>query len=159
MSCNTVRLCLGERNVGQFGLKNVVCVFDPPEHARAAYKGTPLTPGEIYLYLGEISNMPGHGAFATSKGQVLWGYHTENFWVVLEGVQIAAGSDQHGSETLDIDEQHYEPEPEEPGVEITEAEERGIRWAMELMDRAGIGGGSLGDADELAERMRKEGFK
>jgi hypothetical protein len=73
VSCNTVRLCLGERNVGQFGLKNVVCVFDPPEHARAAYKGTPLTPGEIYLYLGEISNMPGHGTFATSKGQVLWG--------------------------------------------------------------------------------------
>jgi hypothetical protein len=33
---------------------------------------------------------------------------------VLEGVQITAGSDQHGSETLDIDEQHYEPEPEEP---------------------------------------------
>jgi hypothetical protein len=45
------------------------------------------------------------------------------------------------------------------GAEISEAEERGIRWAMELMYRAGLRGTRLEDADELAERMRKEGLR
>ena len=110
MSTNTVRLCLGERNTRGFGLQNVVCVFDPPKHSRDAYKGGQLKRGEEYLYLGEISNMPGHGIFATREGRVLWGYHIENFWVALEGVQAVAGADHYGSETLDIEEQEYERE-------------------------------------------------
>lgn len=44
-------------------------------------------------------------------------------------------------------------------LEVSKAEERGLRYAMVLMDRYGIGSGSLGDADDLAEQMRKEGFR
>jgi hypothetical protein len=112
----TLRLCLDERNTRNLHLTNVVVVFDPPPHARKAYEGTKLIPGEHYLYLGEISNMPGHGTFVYQKtGETLWGYHIENFWLSLEGVKISKGSDEFGSETVDVEDQEFEDteEPEE----------------------------------------------
>ena len=110
----TLRLNLGERNTRNLRLTNVVVVFDPPEHAKDTYvKHGKLIPGEGYLFLGEIANMPGHGTFVDQKsGQTLWGYHIENFWLPLEGVQIKKGSDQWGSETVDVEDQESEDSDE-----------------------------------------------
>ena len=79
-----LRLCLGDRNVSNLGLSNVIVVFDPPEHA----KHGKLRIGEEYLFVGEVKNMPGHGIFVDPKtGQTLCSYHTENFYLVMEGVK------------------------------------------------------------------------
>ena len=63
IEANILRLNLDERNVRNLGLTNVMVVFEPPEIAKSAYKGTPLVDGQEYLFLGEIKNMPGHGIF------------------------------------------------------------------------------------------------
>lgn len=56
--------------------------FKLPETYRSRNSGDtgyPFEHDEIVLFLGEIVQMPGHCAVARSKGQVYWGYHTENF--------------------------------------------------------------------------------
>lgn len=40
--------------------------------------------GKHVLFLGEISDMPGHCAVANGAGKVLWGYHTDNFRALTE---------------------------------------------------------------------------
>jgi hypothetical protein len=40
--------------------------------------GSPLTKGDIVLYLGEIPNMKGHIVFSYG-GRIFYGYHPENF--------------------------------------------------------------------------------
>jgi hypothetical protein len=44
-------------------------------------KGSPFQLGDVVLYIGEVQNMSGHVAFA-HKGQILWGYHDDNFAVI-----------------------------------------------------------------------------
>jgi len=44
----------------------------------------PWKKGDSLLYLGEIVNMPGHCSVVTRKGEVHWGYHTENFRLATE---------------------------------------------------------------------------
>jgi len=44
----------------------------------------PWKEGDSLLYLGEIVNMPGHCSVVTRKGEVHWGYHTENFRIATE---------------------------------------------------------------------------
>jgi len=39
----------------------------------------PFKEGDLLLSLGEIKNMPGHCVVVDRNGNVLWGYHTENF--------------------------------------------------------------------------------
>lgn len=40
----------------------------------------PFTPEGVYVYFGEIPNMPGHCVVADHKtGRVYSGYHTESF--------------------------------------------------------------------------------
>lgn len=39
----------------------------------------PFKDGELLLFLGEITNRPGHCVVANSKGKIWWGFHTENF--------------------------------------------------------------------------------
>lgn len=39
----------------------------------------PFKNGDSLLFLGEIPNMPGHCAVVNRDGQVLWGYHLEDF--------------------------------------------------------------------------------
>jgi hypothetical protein len=39
----------------------------------------PFLDDSILLFLGEIVQMPGHCAVVGPKGQVYWGYHTDNF--------------------------------------------------------------------------------
>jgi hypothetical protein len=40
----------------------------------------PFTPGGVYVFFGEIPNMPGHCVVADHRsGQVHSGFHTENF--------------------------------------------------------------------------------
>lgn len=39
------------------------------------------TGDQEWLYLGEITNMQGHGVFVNSAGRVFWGYHLEDFEV------------------------------------------------------------------------------
>ena len=40
----------------------------------------PFTPGGVYVFLGEIPNMPGHCVVADhGTGRVFSGYHTEGF--------------------------------------------------------------------------------
>ncbi len=45
-------------------------------------KNYPFRRNFPYLFLGEISTMPGHCVIVDDKGKVIWGYHTEHF--VLE---------------------------------------------------------------------------
>lgn len=104
-----LRLCLGDRNVQNLGLTNVTVVFDPPEHAKETYaKHGKLRIGEEYLFLGEVKNMPGHGIFIDSKtGQTLYGYHTENFYLVMEGIKIIQGKTEYDEEQYTVEEQDY----------------------------------------------------
>jgi hypothetical protein len=40
----------------------------------------PFKPGRVYVFLGEIANMPGHCVVADhTTGRLYSGYHTENF--------------------------------------------------------------------------------
>lgn len=39
----------------------------------------PFKTGDIVLVLGEIEQMPGHMVIALPSGQVIHGYHPENF--------------------------------------------------------------------------------
>lgn len=50
---------------------------DMPKEYREKY---PFTPTGIYVFFGEIPNMPGHCVVACHKTGLLFsGYHTENF--------------------------------------------------------------------------------
>lgn len=51
-----------------------VVIADYPDGAQYPFKR-----GESLLWLGEITNMPGHCVVVTRAGKVLWGYHSENF--------------------------------------------------------------------------------
>ena len=95
----TIRLCLGERNVENLKLQNVMVVFDPPANAVETYKNHgKLRIGDEYLFLGEVKNMPGRGIFVSSvTGETLYGYHTENFYLLMEGVKV--------TETKTVDEE------------------------------------------------------
>ena len=44
----------------------------------------PFTRKDVFLFLGEVRQMPGHCVIATKDGRVVWGYHTENFVVIAE---------------------------------------------------------------------------
>lgn len=60
-------------------------VYFPNEKVYRGYTpGDPFVPGDIVLFLGEVSGMRGHGAFATTRGEVVWGYHTHDFRVIPE---------------------------------------------------------------------------
>lgn len=104
-----LRLCLGERNITNLSLQNVMVVFDPPEHAKETYaKHGKLRISAEYLFLGEIKNMPGHGIFVDSKtGETLYGYHLENFYLVMEGIKIVEGKTQYDEVQYTVDEQDY----------------------------------------------------
>jgi hypothetical protein len=52
----------------------------PPE-IRKQY---PFAVGEALLFVGEITNMPGHCVLVRKDGKVLWGYHTDNFIELME---------------------------------------------------------------------------
>lgn len=49
-------------------------------------KDHPLASKELarVLYLGEIPNMPGHCIIVTTSGDVMWGFHTEDFEEIPE---------------------------------------------------------------------------
>lgn len=55
------------------------CIVRIPQNGNPDFKE-----GDMVLYLGELSNMPGHVAIATDKGKVLFGYHFDNFCVMPE---------------------------------------------------------------------------
>ena len=44
----------------------------------------PFTRTDVFLFLGEVKQLPGHCVVATKDGRVIWGYHTENFVVIAE---------------------------------------------------------------------------
>jgi len=114
IEANILRLNLDERNVRNLGLTNVMVVFEPPEIAKSAYKGTPLVDGQEYLFLGEIKNMPGHGIFVDQKsGKTLFGYHMDNFWLKLEGVQFSMSTSEYGDNQVDVEERDYDEEVSE----------------------------------------------
>jgi len=52
-------------------------------------KDYPFKKGEGLLLLGEIKNMKGHVAVVNEKGQVFWGYHTENFVINSGSITIS----------------------------------------------------------------------
>jgi len=46
----------------------------------------PFTRNDVYVFFGEIPNMPGHCIVADHKtGRIYSGYHTENFIELSEG--------------------------------------------------------------------------
>jgi len=116
IEANILRLNLDTDAVRNLRLTNVVVVFEPPENAKAAYKGTPLVDGEQYLFLGEVRNMPGHGIFVDQKsGKTLFGYHMDNFWLVMEGVQFIMSKAEYDQDCIDVEDQDYEEEASEEG--------------------------------------------
>jgi hypothetical protein len=52
-----------------------------PKKYRPTY---PFKKGQSYLFLGEITNMPGHCALADKFGHIHFGYHTDNFVELTE---------------------------------------------------------------------------
>jgi hypothetical protein len=104
-----LRLCLGERNVENLKLQNVMVVFDPPDHAKETYvKHGQLRIGEEYLFLGEVKNMPGHGIFVEPKtGKTFCGYHTENFYLLMEGISLVEGKSEYDEVQYTVEEQEY----------------------------------------------------
>lgn len=110
-----LRLCLGERNVENLKLQNVMVVFDPPEHAKETYvKHNKLRIGEEYLFVGEVKNMPGHGIFVEPKtGTTFCGYHTENFYLLMEGIKVIEGKTEFDEVQYTVQEQEYLVEDEE----------------------------------------------
>jgi len=116
-----LRLNLGERNVRNLNLTNVVVVFDPPDHAKDAYRGTKLVPGNDYLFLGEVRNMPGHGIFVDQKtGTTLFGYHLENFYIQMEGIVVSESRNQYDETVYTVDEQEYNDVGSEDDEEETD---------------------------------------
>lgn len=53
-----------------------VVFFEAPPGYENAY---PWTNGTSLLFIGEITNMPGHCIVVDRKGKVYWGYHTDVF--------------------------------------------------------------------------------
>lgn len=103
-----LRLCLGERNVRNLNLQNITVVFDPPENVKASYTFGPLRIGAEYLFLGEVKNMPGHGIFVDYKsGQTLYGHHTENFYLLMEGIKVVEGKTEYKEVQYTVEEQEY----------------------------------------------------
>lgn len=61
-----------------------IVVLDPAgTHAELTladhHKYRTWTKGQTFLFLFEIENMPGHGAFADYDGKVWWGMHLDAF--------------------------------------------------------------------------------
>lgn len=110
-----LRLCLGERNVENLKLQNVMVVFDPPEHAKETYvKHNKLRIGEEYLFVGEVKNMPGHGVFVEPKtGTTFCGYHLENFYLIMEGIKVIEGKTEYDEVQYTVEEQDYSEVPDD----------------------------------------------
>ena len=58
--------------------KNIAVVFCAPKGYASSY---PWSTGETLLCIGEMHNMSGHGVFVPKKGEIIWGYHLDNFYV------------------------------------------------------------------------------
>ena len=41
--------------------------------------GYPWKVGDALLFIGEITNMPGHCVVVDKQGKTYWGYHDDNF--------------------------------------------------------------------------------
>jgi len=61
--------------------KNQLVKFTPPVGYEDEY---PFEKDEVVLFLGEIELMSGHCIVVKKTGQVLWGYHTDNFIPITE---------------------------------------------------------------------------
>lgn len=35
---------------------------------------------DVFVFLGEIANMPGHGIFVGRDGKMYWGFHPDDFY-------------------------------------------------------------------------------
>ena len=54
--------------------------FDYKDLPKKYHKSYPFKEGEVYIFLGEIHQMPGHCIVVEMKtGNVISGYHTDNF--------------------------------------------------------------------------------
>jgi hypothetical protein len=51
-------------------------IFEAPKGYENHY---PWRNGDHMLFMGEITNMPGHCVIVNKEGKTFWGYHTDNF--------------------------------------------------------------------------------
>lgn len=59
--------------------------FDASRLARGSRAKYPFRVGAVYVFFGEIPNMPGHCVVADQlSGQIYSGYHTDNFVELTE---------------------------------------------------------------------------
>ena len=59
---------------------NTLVKFNFEKVSASSRSSYPFTPHDIFVYLGDVVQMPGHGIFARKKdGRVFFGYLTENF--------------------------------------------------------------------------------
>jgi hypothetical protein len=60
-------------------VSNQLVAFEWNSPESPEQRGYPFNPNEVMLFLGEILQMPGHCVVVRRSGQVVWGYHTDNF--------------------------------------------------------------------------------
>jgi hypothetical protein len=85
-------------------LKNVRVIFNPPEEYAKLYAkiySSFASPGEEFLYQGEILNMEGHGTFLSMGGKT-FRLHLENFWFVLDYVSTQTTTKTNGSKIVSV---------------------------------------------------------
>jgi hypothetical protein len=81
MANSAVYINLGSKAFKPFLTKNIQVRFQAEEKVASYY---PFKNGEVYTFLGEVKNAPGHGVFLDHKGKMHNMYHLDNFWVLLE---------------------------------------------------------------------------
>jgi len=53
--------------------------YPTPPMPKELRKQYPFGRDEHLMFIGEIVNMPGHCVLVRKNGEVVWGYHTDNF--------------------------------------------------------------------------------
>ena len=65
--------------------QNALVKFDYGDLPKEYHKKYPFKKDKVYIFLGEIAQMPGHCIVAEYKtGKIICGYHTENFIELTE---------------------------------------------------------------------------
>ncbi len=67
-------------------------VFDPSDLPKEYRSGYPFKEKHLYIYFGEIPNMPGHCiVMDNTSGEFYSGYHIENFIELTPEVEKSLG--------------------------------------------------------------------
>lgn len=85
----TARINLGTKAFTPFRVPNIQVWLKKPVSFKLSLSqiSSRLKEGQIYYFLGEVKNAPGHGIFADSEGILPGMYPLELFYVELEDIK------------------------------------------------------------------------